>query len=170
MTNKFMTLIAKLVHITKFSLLEEAQKLIKKFYLHGNVKVEPRSPWAQIPINLKNVQSQRSDQETEEDGSHNAKKSKDLSSGILVQKGANLTRNAHLFLQNFVLHPRRRKKRSKKQRKKRRRAVSPSLSSSSFSSHSSSYEMRVSKKTKKQRGSILHRMKINYFFTMQSVK
>ena len=55
------------------------------------------------------------------------KKSKDLPSEILVQKGTNLTRNerqgnkvGNLFLPNLVLHPRRRKKRSKKQSKANR--------------------------------------------------
>ena len=42
--------------------------------------------------NLKNVQSKRSDQENEADRSHGSKKSKDLSSEILIQEGTNLTR------------------------------------------------------------------------------
>ena len=97
MTNRFMTLIAKLVYNAKYSLLEEGQKLIKKFYFikylfqsnfifsqcHGNVKVEPRPPsisafnegkLKMTEVNLKNVQSQRRDQENGEDGSHGAKK------------------------------------------------------------------------------------------------
>ena len=97
MTNRFMTLIAKLVYNAKYSLLEEGQKLIKKFYFikylfqsnfifsqcHGNVKVELRPPsisafnegkLKMTEVNLKNVQSQRRDQENGEDGSHGAKK------------------------------------------------------------------------------------------------
>ena len=97
MTNRFMTLIAKLVYNAKYSLLEEGQKLIKKFYFiksliqsnsifsqcHGNLKVEPRPPsisgftegkLKMTEVNLKNVQSQRRDQENEKDGSHGAKK------------------------------------------------------------------------------------------------
>ena len=97
MTNRFMTLIAKLVYNAKYSLFEEGQKLIKKFYFiksliqsnsifsqcHGNLKVEPRpqsisgfteGKLKMTEVNLKNVQSQRRDQENEKDGSHGAKK------------------------------------------------------------------------------------------------
>ena len=44
-------------------------------------------------VNLKNRESERGDQENEEDGSHSSKKSKELSSEIVVQKGGNLIRN-----------------------------------------------------------------------------
>ena len=62
-------------------------------------------------VNLNNVLSERSNAENEEDSSHGFKKSKKLSSEVLFQKVANLTRNkrkgndvAHLLLFEFVFH------------------------------------------------------------------
>ena len=60
-------------------------------------------------VNLKNVQSQRSDQENEEDGSDVSKKEQRVIQKSLVQKGANLTRNERqqndlALLLNLVFH------------------------------------------------------------------
>ena len=63
-------------------------------------------------VNLKNLQYKRSDQGNEEDGSHGSRIEQRITLyEILVQKGANLSRNerqgndvAHTLLTNLVLH------------------------------------------------------------------
>ena len=117
-------------------------------------------------VDLKNAQCERSDQENEKDGSHGSKIEQRVIQEILVQKGANLSRNerqvndvAHPLLPNLVLHldEEKREVRSQVKRSEGRdllvrlrlhRLLIPRA-------------LRVRKKTKKPRGSILYRMKIN---------